>query len=290
MPVLRDAALPRVLVQLPVCDEGDLALRVLQAAARLDWPRDRLEIQLLDDGTTELHEALCEQARRAVPDDVNSSVLRRGERVGFKAGNLAFGLHHSDAPYVAIFDADFVPPPDFLRRTVPALVADPGLAFVQARWGHANRSRNWLTRAQGVLLDGHFAVEQEARYPRRAADLVQRHRRRLEPQGDRAWRRLDRRHADRGSRSYHALRIEGLARRDDRPIWSSRRIAANRGRLAGAAGALDQRPCAGRAQTAAKDPGEPRCPLWKKTGDDVSDVPVRFLHCSQPSAPRSASH
>jgi cellulose synthase/poly-beta-1,6-N-acetylglucosamine synthase-like glycosyltransferase len=90
--------------------------------------------------------------------------MRRGERSGFKAGNLAFGLRHSSAPYVAIFDADFEPPPDFLRRTVPVLLADPGLAFVQARWTHANRTRNWLTRAQGLLLDGHFAVEQEARY------------------------------------------------------------------------------------------------------------------------------
>src|SRR6185503_5689176 len=68
------------------------------------------------------------------------------------------------APYVAIFDADFVPAPDFLRKTVPALVGDQGLAFVQARWGHANRETNWLTRAQGVLLDAHFAIEQEARF------------------------------------------------------------------------------------------------------------------------------
>ena len=164
MPELPDAALPRVLVQLPVCDEGDLALRVLQAASRLDWPRDRLEIQLLDDGTSALHQSLSETARKAVPGDVKLSVLHRGERSGFKAGNLAFGLRHSDAPYVAIFDADFVPPRDFLRRTMPALVDDPGLAFVQARWGHANRNFNWLTRAQGALLDGHFSVEQEARY------------------------------------------------------------------------------------------------------------------------------
>jgi len=99
-----------------------------------------------------------------VPDGVNLKVLRRGERSGFKAGNLAFGLKHCDAPYVAIFDADFVPPTDFLRRTVPALVADSGLAYVQARWGHANRTKNWLTRAQGMLLDAHFAVEQEARF------------------------------------------------------------------------------------------------------------------------------
>ncbi|MGH6878487.1 MAG: glycosyltransferase family 2 protein [Rhizomicrobium sp.] len=163
-PDLSEDVLPHVLVQLPVCDEGPLAMRVAQAAARLDWPRDRLEIQLLDDGRAEAHEKLCESVRLGVPDDVNLVVLRRGGRAGFKAGNLAFGLNHSDAPYVAIFDADFVPPEDFLRRTVPALVADPGLAFVQARWGHANRTRNWLTRAQGILLDSHFAVEQEARF------------------------------------------------------------------------------------------------------------------------------
>jgi len=164
MPLLPEEALPRVLVQLPVCNEGELALRVVAAAARLDWPADRLEIQLLDDGPTYKHEALAKAVADIVPEGVSVSVLHRGERVGFKAGNLAFGLKHSNAPYVAIFDADFVPPPDFLRRTVPALVADQGLCFVQARWGHANRFANWLTRAQGFLLDSHFAVEQEARF------------------------------------------------------------------------------------------------------------------------------
>lgn len=161
---LPDEALPRVLVQLPVCDEGRLAVRVAAAAVELDWPRDRLEIQLLDDGRAENHELLAETVHAVVPENVNLQILRRGARTGFKAGNLAFGLHHSDAPYVAIFDADFLPPRDFLRRTVPALIADSGLAFVQARWGHANREANWLTAAQGFLLDSHFAVEQEARY------------------------------------------------------------------------------------------------------------------------------
>jgi cellulose synthase/poly-beta-1,6-N-acetylglucosamine synthase-like glycosyltransferase len=164
MSFLSDAALPRVLVQLPVCDEGRLAVRVSAAAAQLDWPRDKLEIQLLDDGRAENHDALAEAVRAVVPPDLSFQILHRGVRTGFKAGNLAYGLNHSDAPYVAIFDADFVPPPDFLRRTVPALVADGGLAFVQARWGHANRETNWLTAAQGCLLDSHFAVEQEARY------------------------------------------------------------------------------------------------------------------------------
>jgi cellulose synthase/poly-beta-1,6-N-acetylglucosamine synthase-like glycosyltransferase len=164
LPHLPDEALPSVLVQLPVRDEGALALRVAAAAARLDWPRDKLEIQLLDDGSAEHHEELARAVMASVPDGVNLVILRRNERTGFKAGNLAFGLKHSEAPYVAIFDADFVPPADFLRRTVPALVGDSGLAFVQARWTHANRNLNWLTRAQGLLLDAHFAVEQEGRF------------------------------------------------------------------------------------------------------------------------------
>jgi cellulose synthase/poly-beta-1,6-N-acetylglucosamine synthase-like glycosyltransferase len=164
MPQLADDALPHVLVQLPICDEGALALRVAAAAARLDWPRDRLTIQVLDDGRPEKHLALAQAIRGVVPEDVDLQILHRGVRTGFKAGNLAYGLDYSDAPYVAIFDADFVPPPDFLRRTVPALTADLRLAFVQARWGHANREENWLTAAQGFLLDSHFAVEQEARF------------------------------------------------------------------------------------------------------------------------------
>jgi len=161
---LDEAQLPHVLVQLPVCNEGPLALRVAASAARMDWPRDRLTIQLLDDGDSHAHDELAANVRAQVPDDVNFHILRRGDRKGFKAGNLAFGLCHSDAPFVAVLDADFVPPADFLRRTVPALLADSGLAFVQTRWGHANRTANWLTRVQGLLLDAHFSVEQEARF------------------------------------------------------------------------------------------------------------------------------
>ncbi len=156
--------LPHVLVQLPVCNEGAVALRVAAAACAMDWPRDRLTIQLLDDGSAENHAVLAESLPGIVPADIDLRLLRRGDRKGFKAGNLAFGLAHSDAPFVAMFDADFVPAPDFLRRTLPVLLADDGLAFVQTRWGHANRNANWLTRVQGLLLDSHFAVEQEARF------------------------------------------------------------------------------------------------------------------------------
>ena len=161
---LAENALPHVLVQLPVCNEGPLAVRVASAAARMDWPRDRLTIQLLDDGDGAAHEELARAVRSVMPKGMEVQILHRGNRIGFKAGNLAFGLAQSEAPYVAVFDADFVPPSDFLRRTIPVLAADSGLAFVQARWGHANRSANWLTRVQGLLLDGHFAVEQEARF------------------------------------------------------------------------------------------------------------------------------
>jgi cellulose synthase/poly-beta-1,6-N-acetylglucosamine synthase-like glycosyltransferase len=161
---LPDAELPHVLVQLPVCNEGSLAVRVAASAARMDWPRDRLTIQLLDDGDSDTHDQLAGDVRAVIPDGVNFQILRRGSRKGFKAGNLAFGLGHAEAPFVAVLDADFVPPPDFLHRTVPVLLADSGLAFVQSRWGHANREANWLTRVQGLLLDSHFAVEQEARY------------------------------------------------------------------------------------------------------------------------------
>ncbi|HWY60457.1 MAG TPA: glycosyltransferase family 2 protein [Rhizomicrobium sp.] len=164
MAELPDSDLPHVLVQLPVCNEGYLALRVAAAACALDWPQGRLAIQLLDDGDEQTHAALAVEVTGIAPAGVNLQILRRGTRDGFKAGNLAFGLSHCDAPYVAIFDADFVPSPDFLRRTVPALVADKDLAFVQARWGHNNRNLNWLTRVQGLLLDSHFAVEQEARF------------------------------------------------------------------------------------------------------------------------------
>jgi cellulose synthase/poly-beta-1,6-N-acetylglucosamine synthase-like glycosyltransferase len=163
-PQLPDEALPDVVVQLPVRDEGDLALRVASAAMAMDWPAGKMTVQVLDDGNPDRHEALKAQVLALAPAGVKLEVLRRGARTGFKAGNLAFGLKHCEAPFVAVFDADFVPPADFLRRTVPVLVADSGLCFVQARWGHANRNLNWLTRAQGMLLDAHFAVEQEGRF------------------------------------------------------------------------------------------------------------------------------
>ncbi len=155
---------PLVLVQLPVRDESEVVARLVAAAASLDWPRDRLEIQLLDD-SDEAAAALGRAAVQAACDrGVNAQHVRRGTREGFKAGALAHGLASSEAEFVAVFDADFVPAPDFLRRMIPAFAA-PDVGMVQARWGHLNRDESLLTRAQAAMLDSHFLVE----HPWRAA-------------------------------------------------------------------------------------------------------------------------
>jgi cellulose synthase/poly-beta-1,6-N-acetylglucosamine synthase-like glycosyltransferase len=159
-----DAALPKVLVQLPLYNEGGLVERALAHITALDWPRQRLLIQVLDDST----DGSADISRRAVAalrqDGWHVTLLHRTQRSGFKAGALAAGLAHANAPFVAIFDADFMPAPDFLQRTVGVLLADPMLGHVQARWAHANQHRSSLTRAQARLLDGHFYVEQEVRH------------------------------------------------------------------------------------------------------------------------------
>jgi cellulose synthase/poly-beta-1,6-N-acetylglucosamine synthase-like glycosyltransferase len=157
--------LPRVLVQLPLFNEGDLVDRVLETVMALDWPKDRLQIQVLDDSTDDFSLLLSQRAvARLHREGVQIELLHRIKRAGFKAGALAAGLERSDAEFVAIFDADFMPSPDFLRQTLGPLLAQPDLAYVQARWAHLNRDDSLLTRAQARLLDSHFQVEQEARW------------------------------------------------------------------------------------------------------------------------------
>lgn len=159
-----DAKLPSVLVQLPLFNEGELVERILAAAVAIDWPRDRLQIQVLDD-SVDGSLTLSQQAVAALrKDGFQIELLHRIRRTAFKAGALAAGLERCAAPFVAIFDADFVPPADFLRKTVGALIAQPELAYVQTRWTHLNRNESLLTRIQARLLDSHFAVEQEARW------------------------------------------------------------------------------------------------------------------------------
>lgn len=148
-------------VQLPIYNERYVAVRLIDAVAQLDYPADKLHIQILDDSDDDTTRIIAQQL--ALYPHLNIQHIRRPVRDGFKAGALAYGLTQTDAPYVAIFDADFVPPSDFLQRTMPHLQTTPNLAVVQTRWGHLNPTANALTRAQVISIDNHFLVEQAGR-------------------------------------------------------------------------------------------------------------------------------
>lgn len=158
---------PVVTVQLPLYNEMYVATRLLDAVCRLSYPRDRLEIQVLDDSTDETREIVAKEVERWRARGVDIHHIHREDRTGFKAGALAAGLERTRGELLAVFDADFVPPADFLRRTVPYFT-DPGtgdgLGMVQARWEHINREYSLLTRIQSILLDGHFLIEHTARH------------------------------------------------------------------------------------------------------------------------------
>jgi cellulose synthase/poly-beta-1,6-N-acetylglucosamine synthase-like glycosyltransferase len=162
-PVGRFATPPRVLVQLPMFNERYVAERLIAAAAALDWPRERLEIQVLDDSTDDTGAIAQAAVDRLSAAGVPIVRLARSDRSGFKAGALAAGLARCDAELVAVFDADFVPDPDFLTRTVD-FFTEPEVGMVQVRWGHLNRRHSLLTRAQAAFLDGHFLLESCARF------------------------------------------------------------------------------------------------------------------------------
>ena len=152
--------LPHVTVQIPLFNERFSAARVIEAVGALDYPDDRLEIQVLDDSTDETREivdlavaSLRERGRRA-------EVVRRSNRLGYKAGALAHGLSLAKGELIAIFDADFVPQPDFLKRLIVShnAFADPRVGFAQARWQHRNLEANVMTRAQAIMLDRFFLL------------------------------------------------------------------------------------------------------------------------------------
>jgi cellulose synthase/poly-beta-1,6-N-acetylglucosamine synthase-like glycosyltransferase len=157
-----DASLPVVTVQLPIYNERLVAAAVIDTCAALDWPADRLEIQVLDDSTDESAAIVDERAAFWRARGIDVRVVRRASRTGFKAGALAHGVTLARGEFHALFDADFQPHRDFLRRTIPYF-ADARVGAVQARWGHLNRTQSWLTRAQAMVIDTFFLVEQEAR-------------------------------------------------------------------------------------------------------------------------------
>ena len=156
---------PAVCVQLPIYNERYVAERLLDAVCEIDWPRDIFTVQVLDDSDDDTVQILARRIAHWQRHGVEVAHVRRGTRAGFKAGALAYGLRHTTAEYVAIFDADFVPPGDFLRRTIGSF-ADPRVAFVQTRWGHLDEGYSWFTRLQALFIDFHFLVEQSVRSAR----------------------------------------------------------------------------------------------------------------------------
>lgn len=154
--------LPRVTIQLPMYNEKAVARRLIDATCEVDYPRDRLEIQVLDDSTDGTTEVAREAVAHWQSQGVDIHLIHRTDRTGYKAGALAEGTKVARGQFILLFDADFIPPPDILRETIHHFT-DSRVGMVQARWEHLNRDHSLLTRAQAVLLDGHFMIEHGAR-------------------------------------------------------------------------------------------------------------------------------
>jgi cellulose synthase/poly-beta-1,6-N-acetylglucosamine synthase-like glycosyltransferase len=155
--------LPRVTVQLPIFNEMYVADRLIGSVCELDYPRELLEIQVLDDSTDETSEIAELAVRRYAARGFDIKYLHRVDRHGYKAGALEAGLREASGQFIAIFDADFIPPTDFLMKTLPHFATDPKIGMVQARWGHINQDYSLLTKIQSILLDAHFVLEHGAR-------------------------------------------------------------------------------------------------------------------------------
>ncbi len=161
--LLLEDDLPMVTTQIPVYNEFNVIERILRAVCQMVYPKGRHDIQILDDSTDET----CFLIDRVVAELVSAGhgiqVIRRKNREGFKAGALKVGLEIAKGELVTVFDADFIPPPNYLLRTVPFFLTDDNLGLVQTRWGHLNHRKSLLTRAQSIGIDGHFMIEQSAR-------------------------------------------------------------------------------------------------------------------------------
>ncbi|MGH2537673.1 MAG: glycosyltransferase family 2 protein [Candidatus Promineifilaceae bacterium] len=163
-PPADEASLPAVTVQLPLYNERFVVEKLLRDVAALDYPADRLDIQVLDDSDDETTEIAAGVVRQLSRRGVDIHLFHRPEREGYKAGALQLGLSQARGDYIAIFDADFSPPRSFLRLTVPHLLSEPRLGLVQARWGHMNGESSALTGAQRIAMDKHFALDQTVRF------------------------------------------------------------------------------------------------------------------------------
>lgn len=155
--------LPFVTVQLPLYNEATVVERLLSGASAIDYPRDRFEIQVLDDSTDETRSIAQRKVAELRSLGVDAVYVRRPNRHGYKAGALDYGLATAKGELIAMFDADFIPQPDFLRSVVGHF-SDPNIGMVQTRWGHLNREHSLLTGVQALMLDGHHLVENRARF------------------------------------------------------------------------------------------------------------------------------
>lgn len=164
LPELTPAYLPFVTVQLPIYNERYVVNRLIESAVSLDYPAERLQIQVIDDSTDDTTQKAAALVDFYHGQGVNISLTHRNHRRGFKAGALANALVQAEGEFLAIFDADFQPRPDFLRQTIPHFVNDPQLGMIQARWDHLNVTHSPLTAAQAIALDKHFAMEQTVRH------------------------------------------------------------------------------------------------------------------------------
>lgn len=161
-PVSHFEQLPKVTVQLPIFNEIYVVERLLRSVSELDYPRELLQIQVLDDSTDDTREITSTCAEELRSRGFNVELIHRVDRTGFKAGALAVGLESAEGDFVCILDADFVPTPDLLQKTIH-FFTDPKVGMIQTRWGHINRGYSLLTRVQAMFLDGHLLLEQTAR-------------------------------------------------------------------------------------------------------------------------------
>jgi cellulose synthase/poly-beta-1,6-N-acetylglucosamine synthase-like glycosyltransferase len=159
-----ESDLPLVTIQLPLYNEATVAGRLLDAVGRIDYPKDRFEIQVLDDSTDETRAICAAKVSELRARGIDAHHIRRPSRIGYKAGALDYGLKFAKGELAAIFDADFLPQPSFLRDVVGHFVKDPRIAVVQTRWHHLNRHQSFLTGIQALMLDGHHLVENRARF------------------------------------------------------------------------------------------------------------------------------
>jgi cellulose synthase/poly-beta-1,6-N-acetylglucosamine synthase-like glycosyltransferase len=153
---------PHVTVQLPVYNEKYVIERLIEAVSKFQYPKEKLEIQILDDSTDETTDIIEKKIEALKPLQLDIKLLHRENRVGYKAGALSDGLQSVKGEFIAIFDADFIPEPDFLMKTIP-FFSDPDIGVVQTRWGHINKDYSILTQLQAFGLDAHFSIEQTAR-------------------------------------------------------------------------------------------------------------------------------